>query len=173
VVNRVSNPSIRYSPSFIFPPYAFLPGRDRHPNAEGGYRFQILDPKPACIDVAAPFSSDALRIALDLFNHEFYWESHVYNEALWNAHGRTGSVAAFLKVLIKLAAAGVKLKLGEMNPAQLHITQAHEQLLHLQEKEGRLFLGFSLQALIAGTQKTKCESIILSGEFFEIHPVWK
>jgi hypothetical protein len=166
-------PPFRYLPTSAFPPYAFLPGLHLHPNAEGGYRFQVVDPKPARIELGAPSTSEALRFAIDLFNHEFYWESHVYAEALWNAHERTGSVAGFLKVLIKLAAAGVKAKLGEMNSARLHLNRAREQLLQLQETEGTLFLGFSLEHLIFEIEKTERDSVALASKFFEIHPAWK
>lgn len=42
---------------------------------------------------------------IDLFNHGFYWESHEAWEAVWISAGRRGSVADFLKALIKVAAA--------------------------------------------------------------------
>jgi hypothetical protein len=49
---------------------------------------------------------------IDLFNHGFYWESHEAWEAVWISAGRRGSVADFLKALIKVAAAGVKAREG-------------------------------------------------------------
>jgi hypothetical protein len=173
--------SIRYLPTQAFPPYAFLPGRDLHPNLDGGYRFKIADPKPAPIDIASPFLSDALRFAVDLFNHEFYWESHIYAEALWNAHERTGATAVFLKAFIKLSAAGVKWKGMEISSARLHLTRAQEQLLQLQEKEGSLFLGFSLVQLIGDVEHSlrafpedgHSEMSNTRIELFEIHPEWK
>ena len=47
-------------------------------------------------------------LGCDLFNHGYYWEAHETWEGLWNACGRSGTTADFLKGLIKLAAAGVK-----------------------------------------------------------------
>ena len=50
-----------------------------------------------------------------LFNAGYYWEAHEAWEGLWHAHGRSGAVADILKALIKLAAAGVKVR--ERQPA--------------------------------------------------------
>src|SRR5262249_54220864 len=43
-----------------------------------------------------------------LLNHQFFWEAHETWEPLWHSCGRRGTIADFLKGLIKLAAAGVK-----------------------------------------------------------------
>ena len=56
--------------------------------------------------------SQAFCFAVDLFNHGYYWESHEVWESLWHACGRRGTAADFLKSLIKLAAAGVKVAEG-------------------------------------------------------------
>ena len=47
-----------------------------------------------------------------LFNAGYYWEAHEAWEGLWHAHGRDGPTADVLKGLIKLAAAGVKVREG-------------------------------------------------------------
>jgi hypothetical protein len=60
------------------------------------------------LDPAAPFESEAYLFGFDLFNHGYFWEAHVWWEALWHAHARKGEVADLLRALIRLAAAGVK-----------------------------------------------------------------
>jgi hypothetical protein len=65
---------------------------------------------------------------VDLFNHGFYWEAHEAWESLWHAAGRKGAVAAWLKALIKLAAAAVKLREGNARGVERHATRALELL---------------------------------------------
>lgn len=108
-----------------FPPYKFLPGKAPHPEKEGGYmRNQYLDPMPVTNENY--FEHELYLYALDLFNYAYYWESHVYWEHLWNLAKRAGSVAETLKALIKLAAAGVKMKLGQTEAAYGHLERAIE-----------------------------------------------
>ena len=167
----------RYLPEKNFPAYSFLPGVNAHPNLDGGYRFRIEDPKLTPINLSAPFAHEALRFSLDLFNHEYFWESHIYLEALWNAHEREGVAADFLKGLIKLAAAGVKLKVSELGPAHTHLKNARGHFERVHEKEGSVFLGFGLQKLLsdidsaihANLGQTRATS---THDLFEIHPEW-
>ena len=49
---------------------------------------------------------------IDLFNHGYYWEAHEMWEALWHRTGGDAVTAMFLKGLIKLTAAGVKIREG-------------------------------------------------------------
>ena len=63
-----------------------------------------------------------------MFHNGYYWEAHEVWERVWNALGRHGPQADFIKGFIKLAAAGVKL--GERNPkgVQRHLARAMELL---------------------------------------------
>ncbi|MBI1348759.1 DUF309 domain-containing protein [bacterium] len=70
------------------------------------------------------------RHAIDLFNHGYYWEAHEAWEALWVAVGRSGPVADLLKGLIKLAAAGVKLRAGNAAGVQRHAQRARQLFLN-------------------------------------------
>ena len=54
--------------------------------------------------------SPAYLRGVELFNAGYYWEAHESWEALWHAHGRRGPTAGVLQGLIKLAAAGVKIR---------------------------------------------------------------
>lgn len=122
------------------------------------------DPVSPKIDMLHPELSEDLRYSLDLYNHGYFWESHVYFEALWNAHGRVGSVADFLKGMIKLGAAGVKTLIHEPQSAQGHLERAKELFELVKDQEGRIFLGFDLENIISS----------LKGPGpIEVHPNWK
>lgn len=94
--------------------------------------------------------------AVDLFNHGYYWEAHETWEQLWIAAGRSGVAADFLKGLIKLAAAGVKVREGNAAGAQRHLTRASQLFLQTRaapdESHDRYF-GLSLTQLIEWSQQ--------------------
>lgn len=96
---------------------------------------------------------------IDLFNNGYYWESHVWWEALWNEAGRKGEMADFLKGLIKLGAGGVKMALSQENISQGHIDRAVE-LLNPLAKNYHHFCGIDLNELIA-----HCEALSDSNPF--------
>ena len=159
----------RLIPNWPFPPYIFVPGENPHPKKSGGHMEGQGDPVAKPLDVLHPEQSEFLRYSLDLYNAEYFWESHVYLEALWNAHGRVGSTADFLKGLIKLGAAGVKVKINQRTSAVDHFLRAKELLTEVREKEGRLFLGFDLVKIIESLDNA-IESEELS---LQIYPDWE
>jgi hypothetical protein len=88
---------------------------------------------------------------IDLFNHGFYWEAHEAWEGLWHACGRQGQVADFLKGLIKLAAAGVKMREGKPHGVVNHAARAADLFWRIDQYyggKGACFLGLSLRELI-------------------------
>lgn len=138
----------RLIPSLPFPSYVFIPGVNPHPKKEGGHMEDQSDPVAEKIEFSSPEQSDFLRYSIDLLNHGYFWESHVYFEALWNAHGRIGSTANFLKGMIKLGAAGVKININQKESAKGHFLRAKELFEIVMNAEGQYFLGFDLQHLI-------------------------
>ena len=70
--------------------------------------------------------------AVRLFNAGYYWEAHEAWESLWHAAGRSGAVADFLKGLIKLAAAGVKLREHNLVGVERHARRALELFREVQ-----------------------------------------
>lgn len=107
------------------PPYNFLPGKNPHPEKEGGYHFgkklEVIS-----LDEYLYSENEDFLYAFDLFNLGYYWESHVWWEEFWHQVGRNGDKGDLLKGLIKLAAAGVKLCLKEEEVANIHIERAKE-----------------------------------------------
>lgn len=106
----------RFAPEEALPPYAYVPGRFPHPTRDPrGHLFRARSRRPAAPDPARWRASRTYLYGVDLFNHGYYWEAHEAWEGLWHACGRKGQTARFLRGLIHLAAAGVKLR--EQRPA--------------------------------------------------------
>lgn len=158
----------RYLPNKPFPRYVFIPGENPHPKKVGGHMEGEGDPMASPINMDQPSQNEFLRYAIDLYNYGYFWESHVYFEAFWNAHGRVGSVADFLKGMIKLGAAGVKAQIDQRVQVKEHFERAVELFLSVKEREGDDFLGFNLTELIQSINQcieTKSDQIF-------VRPTW-
>lgn len=96
----------RFLPNRSFPGYAYLPGKGPHPVRDPeGHRYGVeLDLVNASLD------SEEFAWGQDLFNHGYYWEAHEAWEGLWQIAKRGSPLRAFLKGLILLSAAGVKIR---------------------------------------------------------------
>jgi hypothetical protein len=149
----------RLVPDEPFPPYRFVPGVSPHPTGDpAGHSFGKESPTPPPLDPQQWEVSKPYLYGIDLFNAQYYWESHVAWESLWLACGRKGTIANFLKGLIKLAAAGVKHGEGTPQGVQSHARRAAELWHDLARSLGTgtdLFLGLRLRVLI-GLAETVC-----------------
>ncbi len=88
---------------------------------------------------------------MDLFNHGYYWEAHEVWEGLWNAAGRSGITADFVKGLIKLAAAGVKVRQGQPRGVAGHAAGAAALFGDIARQlggEDKIYLGLPLRDLL-------------------------
>ena len=146
-------PPPRFAPDAAFPPYTFVPGRTPHPVRDpAGHLFgQTLDVPPP-LDPERWLECRAYLHGIDLFNHGYYWEAHEVWEGLWRAAGRTGTTADFLKGLIKLAAAGVKVRQGQPRGIASHAAGAADLFSDIARPlgdEGAVYLGLRLRDLIA------------------------
>jgi predicted metal-dependent hydrolase len=143
---------VRLLPQQPFPPYTFVPGQSPHPLSDpGGHSFGSRPALPAVLDPEHWQACESYLYGLDLFNGGYYWESHETLEGLWHAAGRHGSLADFLKGLIKLAAAGVKHLEGKPAGVQSHSCRAAQLLREATQTldaEKDLFLGLRLDRLI-------------------------
>lgn len=131
-----------------FPPYAFVPGRNPHPKSNPqGHLYG--KPEEEYNQIENHLDSEHYLYGIDLFNHGFYWEAHEVWEGLWNAHKREGYKAEFLKALIKLAAAGVKVKQGQERGILDHSSAAQNIFKTIKNNtQNDIFLGLSLSGLI-------------------------
>ena len=118
----------RYRPDLPLPPYAFHPGGPwPHPISDPAGHSHGVRPEPLePITNENATAHPTHRRAIDLFNHGFYREAHEVWESLWMAAGRRGPTADFLKGLIHLAAAGVKIREGVPAGVRSHGARAAE-----------------------------------------------
>jgi hypothetical protein len=144
------SPVPRLLPDQPLPPYTFVPdGEQPHPVRDPrGHSFR----KP--VEGATPPSQEnwancrAYLYGLDLFNAGYYWEAHEVWESLWHVAGRSSAVGQFLKGLIKLAAAGVKVRQGVSAGVRSHAQRAAALMQELAQTHGPRFLGLDLEELM-------------------------
>ena len=123
-----ANERPRYS-GLPLPPYSYVPGHVPHPVSDPrGHMHGHTPAVPAALDSERWQASEPYRFGVDLFNHGFYWEAHEAWESLWHAEGRTGPTAIWLKALIKLAAAAVKVREGNPIGATRHARRSQALL---------------------------------------------
>ena len=112
------------------PEYTHIPGITPHPLGDPrGHSFgkvHAVYPVPNWQDLP---ECELFQVGRRLFNAGYYWEAHEAWEGVWIAAGRSGLVADFVKGLIKLAAAGVKLREDSAIGAQRHLARAEELFL--------------------------------------------
>jgi hypothetical protein len=138
----------RLLPDRPLPPYAYVPGRTPHPTRDaGGHlhgRAPASTPAPDPLDWRA---SPSYLHGIDLYNHGYYWEAHEAWESLWHACGRRGPTARFLQALIRLAAAGFKVREGRPNGRIRHAQAAAAAFETLARTTGPRFMGLALADL--------------------------
>jgi hypothetical protein len=118
----------RFAPGVPLPPYTYVPGRTPHPISDpAGHSYgKTAEAAAAPVDDSNWSQSTPYLHAVDLFNRGYYWEAHEAWESLWHACGRRGPIADLLKGLIKLAAAGVKVREGRPSGVESHARRAAE-----------------------------------------------
>ena len=84
------------------------------------------------------------RRGAELYNAGYYWEAHEEWEVLWHAYGRRGPEADVVKALIKLAAAGVKVRERQDHGVRTHAHRAAELFGTVRDQAGRYQLGIDL-----------------------------
>ncbi len=140
----------RVEPSPL-PTYTYVPGGPwPHPNrarpAGGDTEAKPSAPNlAASTDVAA---SPFFRRGVELFDAGYYWEAHEAWEELWHAVGRRGPTADVLRGLIKLAAAGIKVRERREAGVRTHARRAAECFASARRQGGSHQLGLDLDVWI-------------------------
>jgi uncharacterized protein len=118
----------RLLPSAELPAYTFAPGTETpHPYRDPrGHSYQRKHQTPRALTAATWAENRSYLLALDYFNYGYYWESHEEWERLLRATGGDGLVGRFLKGLVKLAAAGVKVRESSVHGVRRHAASAGE-----------------------------------------------
>ncbi|MFT7622258.1 MAG: hypothetical protein ACI9WU_001426 [Myxococcota bacterium] len=141
----------RLAPGLHFPSYRHDPGNTPHPYRHvEGHSHGRAEPTVGLLDPAAPFDSEPYLFGFDLFNHGYFWESHIWWEALWRAHRQTGDVANLCRGLIRFAAASVKIRSGVPRGARKHCRATADLLDRVAGSAGSpVFAGIDLEGLAA------------------------
>jgi hypothetical protein len=109
------------------PKYSYVPGMWPHPQSDpAGHSYGHHDEPPEPLTEENWQANAAWLWGIELFNHGYYWEAHEAWEGLWHAAGQRGATAELLKGLIKLAAAGVKAREGNLDGVRRHAARASE-----------------------------------------------
>lgn len=118
----------RLLPSADLPNYTFVPGTEtphpiRDPKGHShGRKGRTLKPL-----VAKSWSENrSFLLALDYFNLGFYWEAHDEFDRLQRVSGPDSTVGRFLKGLVKLSAAGLKVRECSIHGVRRHAASAGE-----------------------------------------------
>lgn len=126
-----------------FPEYTYVPGGPwPHPN-----RREPSDPcpPPEPIEADSWRNSPTYARGFRLFHEGYYWEAHEVWESLWHALGRHGPDADLLKALIKMAAAGVKVREGRPRGVVTHALRAEALFLGVRDRVGPTHFGLDLE----------------------------
>jgi len=139
----------KYSDIDDFPPYAFVPGYYPHPQKDpAGHSYGKPEPKPEKLDHEKWKESQLYLYGVDLFNRGYYWEAHETWEVLWRLAERGDPVELLLHGLIKLAAAGVKVRQNNSMGIRSHARGAKDIFGNLHDKLAKIFFcGLSMESL--------------------------
>lgn len=138
------------------PSYTFVPGESPHPISDPqGHSYGAHEDAPSPICPEDWQISETYLWGIDLFQHGYFWEAHEAWESLWHAHQRTGIIADFLKGLIQLAVAGVKVLQRKPESIKKHGKRAGELLQSVRDQlqNDSTFCGLNLEELLALSQR--------------------
>ncbi|MBW3540990.1 MAG: DUF309 domain-containing protein [Planctomycetes bacterium] len=141
---------VRLLPNAELPPYTYIPGSGTpHPirDPRGHSHNQKSRPvKP--LDADSWADNRNYLLAVDLFNLGYYWEAHEEWERLWRVCGPDSLVGRFLKGLVKLSAAGVKVRENSIHGVRRHAASAGEVFADVAADSGSdRFCGLEFTAL--------------------------
>jgi len=132
----------RLLPTVDLPSYTYVPGSDtphplRDPQGHSYGRNKTRNTK--ALDADAWADNRNYLLAIDYFNHGYYWEAHDEWDRLWRASGPDTTVARFLKGLVKLAASGVKVREKSIHGVRRHAASAGEVFADVAAEAGTDF----------------------------------
>ncbi len=157
----------RLLPERDFPPYGYVPGHWPHPeNDPEGHSYNGEEEITQPLNPERWWDCPDFLYGMDLFNYGYYWEAHESWEQLWHAAGRSGITADFLRALIKLAAAGVKVRQGNDRGLKRHAENAVQEFSDLSERlDGDRLAGFLITEL-----RSYAEDILKNGVSTRVEP---
>lgn len=128
VPTTISSEAQRLLPAAVLPAYTHIPGTvTPHPIRDPrGHSHNRKARPPKALNPIYWADNRSYLLAIDMFNHGYYWEAHEEWERLWRVSGADTLVGKFLKGLIKLSAAGVKVRENSIHGVRRHAASAGE-----------------------------------------------
>jgi uncharacterized protein len=119
---------VRLLPNVDLPRYTHVPGSGTpHPYRDPrGHSYNRRPAAPKPLDDEHWAENRSYLTALDYFNLGFYWEAHDEWERLLRATGPENLCGIFLKGLVKMAAAGIKVREESIHGVRRHAASAGE-----------------------------------------------
>jgi hypothetical protein len=132
--------ALRLLPSSELPAYTYVPGSDTpHPIRDPRGHSHGRKPPPPMALLAERWADNRTYLwAIDLFNYGHYWEAHEEWERLWRVSGPDTTVGRFLKGLVKLSAAGVKVRENSLHGVRRHAASAGEVFADVAAEAGSI-----------------------------------
>ena len=128
--------------TLALPPYSYIPGHWPHPHRDPqGHSVHVEPTEASNLDLVNWESCSHYQTGIQLFNHGYYWEAHEAWEDVWKLNKRSGTQAQFLQGLIKVAAAGVKIRQGHAKASRSLLTQSAKHFTKVMEKYPEKFVG--------------------------------
>ncbi len=140
----------RLLPNAALPKYTYIPGTDTpHPIRDPRGHSHNRKGRPSKPLSAEDWAENrTYLLSIDYFNLGYYWEAHEEWERLWRVSGPETPVGRFLKGLIKMAAAGVKVRESSIHGVRRHAASAGEVFADVAaECSGDRFCGLELTML--------------------------
>ena len=132
-------------PSYTYIPGSSTPHPIRHPQ---GHSFGRKNRSVKPLSAENWQENRSFLLAIDLFNHGYYWEAHEEWDRLLRASGNESTVGRFLKGLVKMAAAGVKVREHSIHGVRRHAASAGEVFADVSaECDSERFCGLELTQL--------------------------
>ena len=140
----------RYAPDRDLPPYAFLPGRDPHPNRDPeGHSYDSAPESPVAYVAPADWRENGEYLfGVDLYNHGFLWEAHEAWEGSWIATKADEVQAEHLQGLIQCAAAALKVSMEQPRGLAKLALIGTARLEQVITTAGALYMGLDLEEFV-------------------------
>ena len=128
----------RMLPGARLPHYTFIPGTETpHPIRDPrGHSHNKKGPPPPALKPDTWSESRNYLFGIDLFNIGYYWEAHEEWERLWRASGPDSLCGRFLKGLVKMSAAGIKVRENSLHGVRRHAASAGEVFADIAAETG-------------------------------------
>lgn len=118
----------RLLPTVELPKYTYISGTETpHPYRDSrGHSYGRKNRTVRPLVAESWADNRSYLLAIDYFNCGYYWEAHDEWERLWRASGPDETVGRFLKGLVKLSAAGIKVRERSIHGVRRHAASAGE-----------------------------------------------